>query len=263
LGLSKYLLCIAAAGVAVALGAIAAPKPSPAAASVPAARTYAGTPTVGVLFVSATTVYHSCTASVVHSRRGNVLLTAAHCIDGTGTGYVFAPGFHGGVSPYGRWRVTAAYVDSTWLAKQDPAHDYAFLTVAPRRVRGQSEQIEQVTGANRLGSRAIRGERVTVPGYPAGTDNDPITCTTPLYFSGFYPAFDCNPYVGGTSGAPFLVHTARGSVVVGLIGGLHQGGCTSSTSYSSPLGAAAQQVYHRAAAGVRGDDADPAGSDGC
>lgn len=259
----KYLLSIGLVAVTVALGAIAAPKPSPATADVPAARTFAGTPTVGALFVSAVSAYHSCTASVVHSRRGNVVLTAAHCIHGTGAGYVFAPGFHGGVSPYGRWRITAAYVDSAWLERQDPEHDYAFLTVAPRQIRGQTLQIEEVTGANRLGSHAVRGERVTVPGYPAGTDNDPVTCTTPLYFNGFYPAFDCNPYVTGTSGSPFLVHTTHGSVVVGLIGGLHQGGCTSSTSYSSPLGAAAQRVYLRAAAGVQGDEPDPAGGDGC
>jgi hypothetical protein len=50
---------------------------------------------------------------------------------------------------------------------------------------------------------------------------------------------------------------------VGLIGGLHQGGCSPVTSYSSPLGAPARRAYLRAAAGARGDIVPPAGPDGC
>jgi V8-like Glu-specific endopeptidase len=192
-----------------------------------------------------------------------VVLTAAHCIRGTGAGDEFAPGLHRGVSPYGRWRVTAVYLDPGWIARQDPRRDFAFLTVAPRWIRGRYQEIEQVTGGNRLGSVAIAGERVHVPAYPAGANNDPITCTGPLYLHGIYPAFNCNPYVGGTSGAPFLIRGAGDTRVVGLIGGLHQGGCDSWTSYSAPFGHPAETTYLRAASGAPGDTAPAPGSDGC
>ena len=159
--------------------------------------------------------------------------------------------------------VAAAYLDPAWLARQDPTRDFAFLTVKPRWISGRRVQIEQVTGANRLGIRVVRGRRIAIPAYPGGTNNDPVTCTVPVYYDGFYPAFDCNPYVGGTSGAPFLLQTARGMTVVGVIGGLHQGGCTPATSYSPPLGRPALRAYLRAADRAPADTAPAAGSDGC
>jgi len=224
---------------------------------------FSGTATVGPLFRSASSTQHFCTASVISSPQGDVLLTAAHCVEGSGAGYVFAPGFHNGISPYGRWTVTAAYLDPAWLANENPERDFAFLTVAPKWIDGRRLEIQQVTSANQLGLRAIAGQDVTIPAYPGGGDNNPVICTVPLHYDGPYPSFECNPYVGGTSGAPWLVHTRNGSVVVGLVGGLHQGGCYSFISYSPVLGHAAQQTYERAAAGDRGDRAPPPGGDGC
>ena len=247
---------------AFAGGAAVARADPPAPPGTGTATTFTGTPTVGALYDSASATRHSCTASVVHSPAGNLLLTAAHCVTGTGAGYVFAPGFHDGVSPYGRWTVTAAYLDPQWLAHQDPRRDFAFLTVA-RGPAGPRRSLESVTGANRLGLGAFPGERVTVPAYPAGTDNEPVTCTVPVYYDGIYPAFNCDPYVGGTSGSPWLAHTFWGPTVVGLIGGLHQGGCYSYTSYSPPLGLHALGTYLRAIRGGPGDVAPAPGSDGC
>jgi V8-like Glu-specific endopeptidase len=245
-------------GIVAAPGALGAATGEPP--GTPTATPFKGTPTVGPLFASATSTHHFCTASVVHSPRGDVLLTAAHCINGTGAGLVFAPGFHHGVSPYGRWTVTAAYVAPGWLTAQDPRRDFAFLLVAPKRLHGHRRQIEQVTGANHLGFAPHAGQRVTVPAYPAGTNNEPITCTAPVYFEGIYPAFNCNPYPGGTSGSPWLAHGRR---VVGLIGGLHQGGCFTWTSYSPPFGRAIHRAYERAVRRATPDVVPPAGSDGC
>jgi V8-like Glu-specific endopeptidase len=224
---------------------------------------FRGTPTVGALFDSAASRTHFCTASVVASPHGDVLITAAHCIQGSAKGWSFAPGFRRGVSPYGRWRVTGAYLDPQWIAHQNPRRDYAFLTVAPESINGKRTEIEAVTGANELGSGATRGETVTVPAYPHGKANLPITCTAKVYFHGVFPAFNCNPYVDGTSGSPWLATTPNGRFVVGVIAGLHQGGCYPYTSYSPPLGSHARAVYRRAAAGAKPNIAPKPGSDGC
>ena len=245
---------------ALAVRGVASAKPP---AGTKRARTFAGTPTVGALFGSATSTTHFCSASVVASSQGNVLITAAHCIDGSAKGWSFAPGFRDGISPYGRWRVTGVYLDPEWIAEQDPRRDYAFLTVAPKLVRGVSTEIQTVTGANGLTTGPSRGETITVPGYPHGADNDPIICTAKVYFNGLFPAFNCDPYVDGTSGSPWLATTPNGVMVVGLIAGLHQGGCHPYTSYSPPLGSHARAAYRRAAAGSTPDVAPNAGSDGC
>ncbi len=120
-------------------------------------------PTVGALFGSAGSEQHYCTASVVASPGGNVLLTAAHCIDGSAKGMSFAPGFHHGVSPFGRWEVTGAYFDPEWIADQNQSRDFAFLTVAPKRIGGVWTDIQTLTGANGLSTGASKGETVSVP----------------------------------------------------------------------------------------------------
>lgn len=229
----------------------------------PTARRFGGIPQVGAVFPTSLIPEHICTASVVSSPHGNVILTAAHCILGTGVGFVFAPGFHNGVSPYGKWSVTAAHVAPGWSKNRNPRDDFAFLDVAPRRIGGRLRQIQQLTGAIRLGSTPRPRQWVTIPAYPIGAANDPITCTVRVYFTGPYPSFNCNPYVDGTSGAPWISGRRRHRRIVGLIGGLHQGGCHSYTSYSPPFGAEVMRVYRAAISGTPGNVIPPAGSDGC
>jgi V8-like Glu-specific endopeptidase len=229
----------------------------------PRSRTTRGVPEVGALFATGSSVQHGCTASVVDSLHGDVLLTAAHCVSGSGAGMVFAPGYHSGSSPYGRWTVTAAHLASGWLGSQNPQDDFAFLTVAPQAIGGRRMEIEQVTGAYQLGATPRRGEAITVLGYPAGSSNDAITCRTTVYFTGAFPSFDCTGYVGGTSGGPWLVQSARGARIVGVIGGMNQGGCIDSTSYSSLLGQAARVAYREASGHAAPDVAPVPAGDGC
>src|SRR5579863_1413089 len=69
----------------------------------PKAITSGGMPAIGPLYAGPGATQHSCTASVVHSPRGNTLITAAHCIAGSGAGMVFVAGQRGAQDPYGRW----------------------------------------------------------------------------------------------------------------------------------------------------------------
>lgn len=228
----------------------------------PTTRHFSGMPTVGALFPPGMSV-HTCTASVVDSTAGNLLITAAHCIWGTGKGYVFARGYHAGTEPFGSWTVIRAYGAPDWIARQEPQDDFALLLVAPRQVNGYTEQIQEVTGANRLGTAPASGSEVTVPAYALGADDDPIRCTARVYYYATYPAFNCNPYVAGTSGAPWLQYNSNGWSVVGVIGGLHQGGCFPWTSYSAAFGPAVRRVASAAATGAAASTFPIAGSDGC
>jgi V8-like Glu-specific endopeptidase len=255
-------LGLPAAALAIQLEA-AARAQAAASKSMPTSSTTSGVPEVGALFANASRTDHDCTASVVDSLHGDVLLTAAHCVSGSGAGMVFAPGYHNGVSPYRRWTITAVHLAPEWLKSQDPHEDFAFLTVAPQTINGRVTDIEQVTGAYQLGGKPRSGEAITVLGYPAGTNNDAITCRTKVFFAGAFPSFNCSGFVDGTSGGPWLIHTAKGSRIVGVIGGMNQGGCVDSTSYSSPLTQAARTVYARASNHSAPDVAPTPGGDGC
>lgn len=199
---------------------------------------------------------HYCSASVVHSSSRDLVLTAAHCVlDGTGAAIEFAPGYHDGTAPYGAWAVRAIYVDHAWQAQQDPQHDVAVLRVVARG----GKHIEDVVGAHRLGAAPAKGSRVAVSGYVAGSGGSPLTCTRRVGRTHGYPTVHCPGFADGTSGGPWLA----GGRVVGVIGGLHQGGCAAGTSYSSRFGAAVRGLLARADRGGPGDRAPLPRGDGC
>jgi hypothetical protein len=206
-------------------------------------------PTVGALFIPsvlglgpALGLPHYCSASVVHSPRHDLVLTAAHCVYGNGFAIEFAPGFHDGVSPYGVWAVRRAYLDTQWLHGHDPKHDFAVLQL----VRKGGLGIEDRTGpAPLLGSAPADASTVTVDGYVAGAGGAPLSCQAGVYYTAGYPSFDCGGFRSGVSGGPWL----QGDRIVGVIGGLDQGGCTPATSYSAPFGAAVAALLARAELG--------------
>jgi V8-like Glu-specific endopeptidase len=229
----------------------------------PTAHHFSGMRTVGALFGSATATKHTCTASVIDSPGGNVILTAAHCIRGTAAGAVFVPGYDDGSEPYGAWKVTGSHGAPGWLSGVSTQRDFAFLTTAAKTIDGKTTNIQSVTGGLQLGNSVASGQDVTVPAYASGADDQPLTCTTSVYMDDGFPAFNCNPYPAGTSGGPWLLDTGHGNVVVGIIGGLHAGGCYTYTSYSSAFSVATWNTY------VRASMADPTatfpapGSDDC
>src|SRR6516162_6297864 len=65
---------------------------------------FAGTPAVGALFTTSAGKLgrHFCTASVVNSPAGDLVITAAHCVSGT-SNVAFVPGYDRGATPYGVW----------------------------------------------------------------------------------------------------------------------------------------------------------------
>ncbi|MFF7982436.1 trypsin-like serine peptidase [Streptomyces sp. NPDC007901] len=187
---------------------------------------------------------HFCTASVVHSPQRDLIVSAAHCVDGDGdaTGLVFVPGYRDGQAPYGVWKVGKRYLPDGWAHGQDEDSDVAFAVVDELDGR----RLESVTGANRFASGVATGATaVTVTGYPDSREV-PISCTNkPVAHSATQQRIDCPEFTGGTSGSPWVNGDHE---VVGVLGGHEQGGSTADTSYSVVLGSEAAELYKDATA---------------
>jgi V8-like Glu-specific endopeptidase len=215
-----------------------------------AGQAFDGVAAVGALFtVSGGKLgTHFCTASVVHSARGDLAVTAAHCVTGNKGQIAFVPDYANGKEPYGVWQVTAVYTDQNWQSAQDPDDDVAFLRLSDG---SDGTPIENVTGAEQLAVNWQEPAAVQVIGYPDGADQ-PVTCAN--WATSFSPTqleFDCDGYTGGTSGGPFLADVSAASgegTIVGVIGGYEQGGDTPQVSYASAFGPAVTVLYQAAEA---------------
>jgi V8-like Glu-specific endopeptidase len=217
-------------------------------------------PRVGALFLGATDL-HTCAAAVLHSQTGNLILTAAHCF-ANGYATTFVPGFTGNGGPAGTWTVNDVYLDPRWVANQDPVADYAIARVSdPGSGAHGPDSLEARAGPGlTIGSTPPNGTVVTVTAYPLGTGGSPIGCSGPTGMApGGFPSLHCAGFVQGTSGAPWR----SGSTVVGVIGGLHGGGCDENVSYSPPFDGAVTQLLARAEAGAPPDTAPEVFEDDC
>jgi V8-like Glu-specific endopeptidase len=210
---------------------------------------FGGLAAVGALFgySAGKLTNHFCTASVVHSRRGDLAVTAAHCVYGKpAQSLAFVPGYNNGKEPYGVWPVSQVYTNQAWKSSQDPNDDVAFLQLSPA---SNGVPIEDITGAEQLGTSLQTSTLVQVIGYPDG-ENQPVWCVNwTRSFSQTQLEFVCGGYTNGTSGGPFLTNVSRVSgegTIIGVIGGYEQGGATPSVSYSSVFGTAVTALYQTA-----------------
>ncbi len=208
---------------------------------------------VGALFEHDAGGDHFCTASVVSSPGKDLLITAAHCINGGqgGTGYksdiVFIPGYRDGQEPFGAWTPARLIVAPQWANSSDPDFDVGFVVLQPH----DGLKIEQVLGANQFAADSGYRHLVHVTGYPDSA-NAPITCVNwTSRQSATQLRFECDGYTGGTSGSPWVTRfngRSRTGTIVGVIGGYQEGGDTASVSYSARLGADIQRLYQQAVA---------------
>jgi V8-like Glu-specific endopeptidase len=233
----------------------AAVRLSPGLASTggPQSTSFAGTPAVGALFTVSNGQLgsHFCTASVVHSPRGDLLITAAHCVSGTSGQMAFVPGYSNGNSPYGVWSVSRVFVGRAWSSSGSIDDDVALLQVSPNAA---GNQIETVTGAETLGLNKPAGQLTEVVGYPDGA-GEPVKCANQTEaFNGSPTGVTqlqvvCGGYPDGTSGSPFLVQVDKSTgtgTVTGVIGGYEQGGDSPSVSYSISFGKSVGALYQTA-----------------
>ncbi|ARZ69154.1 hypothetical protein SMD11_3521 [Streptomyces albireticuli] len=206
-------------------------------------------PAVGPLFYTGQgRPGHGCTASVVHSPRGDLVVTAAHCVyqGGFRTDLAFAPGYRDGEAPYGVWVPTSVDISPEWAEDRNPDHDVAFLRV--RRI-GDDTPVEKVTGAERIRFSPDPDRPTRVIGYPVG-DERPLACQNSTErFGRTQLRFPCQGLPNGTSGGPFLtdVDPATGlGTLTGVLGGHDEGG-DERDSYSAYFGDHVARLYARAA----------------
>ncbi|MFJ8633737.1 trypsin-like serine peptidase [Streptomyces sp. NPDC093568] len=202
---------------------------------------------VGALFVAGRREHlrggHFCTASVVHSPRHDLVVTAAHCLNGKKETLVFVPGYRDGVAPYGVWTVGRWFVPDGWAEGRDEDSDVAFGVVERRGGKG----VEDAVGGNRFAADTAVGAAtpVTVTAYPNSLDA-PVSCTDkPRPHHRTQQRVHCPGFGGGTSGSPWVNGDGQ---VVGVLGGDEDGGATADVSYSVVFGAEAAALY-RASAG--------------
>ncbi|MFE7166816.1 trypsin-like serine peptidase [Streptomyces sp. NPDC057616] len=184
---------------------------------------------------------HFCTASVVHSPHRDLVVTAAHCLDGDGD-LVFVPGYRDGQAPYGVWTVHRSFLPDGWAKGQDEDSDVAFAVLEDRDGKG----VEDAVGGNRfVAGMATGATAVTITGYP-NTGEVPVSCTNkPTAHSPTQQRIECPGLSGGTSGSPWVNGDRE---VVGILGGHEKGGSTDDVSYSVVLGKEAAELYRDAAA---------------
>jgi V8-like Glu-specific endopeptidase len=206
---------------------------------------------IGALFEHGATGNHFCTASVVSSPDKDLLITAAHCINGGkgSSGYdsdiVFIPDYRDGQEPFGVWTPAKLIVAPQWASSSDPDFDVGFVVLDPNH----GKNIQEVLDASRLGTDQGYQYLVHVTGYP-NSENVPITCVNwTSRFSDTQLKFECAGYTGGTSGSPWVTKFIAGShtgTIVGVIGGYQEGGDTPSLSYSVRFGPAILALYRQA-----------------
>jgi V8-like Glu-specific endopeptidase len=213
----------------------------------PRAVKFGGSRTTGALFYTTGGKAHFCSASVVDSTAGDLVLTAAHCVysKGFATNVEYVPQYHDGKQPYGVWPVRAIVVANGWQHSHDRDLDFAFLTVGT----ANGPSIQKRTGGLAVGFNRAYDEKIEVIGHN-DTDIDPVRCATKSFkFSATQMEFYCHGFWTGTSGGPWIsgynAKTGTG-IVFGVIGGYEAGGNFEWASYSAYFGAAARTLYHQA-----------------
>jgi V8-like Glu-specific endopeptidase len=218
---------------------------------------------VGKIFFTLGATDYTCSGTLVRSRRGYVVLTAAHCVtNGRGqwaVDWTFVPGYADGAEPYGQYTARRFFVSPRW---QGPAgserYDVAFVQVVPARLYGPKARRPKAPAGLPVTFAASQTApleaRAYVFGYPALR---PYTGLYPNYCAG--PAASSATRKGseriacamtaGDSGGPWLTGFSpqAGTGTITAVTAYKLSGDLQ-TLYGTVLGPIARGLYLRASA---------------
>lgn len=205
-----------------------------------------------------------CSATVVNSTSGDIVVTAAHCVvstDGTGTiadSVIFVPGDRNDAAetPYGVWAavsvevpqefVTHAITDSQGILQSEKGWNYDFAFLKMEEKNGQS--IQDVTGAQGI-AFGIPVDTLTQVGYPSAPPYDgreEYVCASTQFSSNWQGGYthDCT-MTQGSSGGGWLTgydRTTGTGYVVGVTSTVSMGSAQANTPV---LGQTALDMFNR------------------
>ena len=109
---------------------------------------------------------YSCSATVVTSGSGSLLVTAGHCAYDVesrtvATNLAFAPGYSRNSFPYGIWPISHLIVDKGW-SKGKLDYDYAMMRTAVTPLG----TLQSVVGSRGIGFNQPRKQKLQAYGYP-------------------------------------------------------------------------------------------------
>jgi len=112
----------------------------------------------------------TCSGTVVTSKSGSLVTTAAHCVYDAGRGrsnqfasqLAFVPGYSSGNAPYGVFGATNAIVPGQWVRFASLDYDLAMLRIGPEG--GQT--VQKAVGSRGIGFDQKRRQRLSAYGYP-------------------------------------------------------------------------------------------------
>ena len=214
---------------------------------------------------------------MVPSKKGNVILTAAHCIIDPATGtkatqssLIFIPAYRNGVGPDGAWQAAgAAYTTETWtkwaerktLVAPDEGEDLAFLTLEANKEKENLhylENVQEVVGSLGIGFDQACSQAYTQYGYPAespyngevlfshaapyaGTDLNPAVAPRPIRIA--------SDFTRGASGGPWTIGPSSAPTAVSLTAYGYEG--QPGYLYGPYFGETARNAYERASGKTR------------
>ena len=201
-----------------------------------------------------------CSGTSVNAPNRSVVFTAGHCVNEGGPGHwfnqdwVFVPGYHDGVRPYGVFVAKWLGATSPWVNDGSENADVGAAVVL-RNERGQ--RLGAAVGGDDIAWNLSPSQVFDVHGYPAEEPFDGATqriCAGASFLghdlaSFFWPgplnlALTCD-VTGGASGGGWTIH---GNVLNGVTN--YGYGDDPSTDFGSYFGEAVHALYARAA-GVR------------
>lgn len=211
--------------------------------------------TTGRVFFTLNGADYSCSGSTVASANADVVLTAAHCVNGGAgswaTNWTFIPGYNGGNAPYGAYTARDFYVDDHWTYA-NVSYDFAFVALNTAKVSGVTTHAVTAAGGQpiRFGPQPAQEDIFGYPAEPPFTGDQLDYCSGPTApdpnGGDDDDGVDCG-MTEGDSGGPWLsgFNPRTGTGTITSVSSFKYD-TNNRTLYGPELGSAAESLYNQA-----------------